>query len=144
MLNDSYEFNGLILNPTVTKNEKINIISKIADQNNFTGVLKNFLNFLIKKNRLFYLSKINESFLNLVSKNKGELKAELISAKQLSQEEKKKIEIDLSEKFKSPLNISYKHSVDLIEGLILKIGSIMIDTSIKTKLKKIEKSMVDL
>ena len=144
LLCDCPEFKDLILNPTITKKDKINIITKIADQNNFTEILKNFLNFIAKKNRLFYLSKINESFLNLVSKNKGELKAELISAKELSMEEKKKIETDLSEKFKSSLNINYKQNSDLIEGLIVKVGSVMIDTSIKTKLKKLEKNMVDL
>jgi len=144
LLNTSHEFKETISNPTIAKEDKINIIVEISNQNKFTDILKNFLGFVANKNRLFFLSKIIESFLNLVSKKKSELTAELISAKELSVEEKNKIRIDLSERFKSPLNINYKYDSGLIAGLVVKIGSIMIDTSIKTKLKKLEKNMVDL
>ena len=95
------------------------------------------------KNRLFFLGKIIEGFLNLVSDNKGELKAKLISSKKLSTEEQKKIQIELSKDFKSPLNINYEYDPDLIAGLIIQIGSVMVDTSIKTKLKKLEKNMLE-
>ena len=54
------------------------------------------LDFIIK-NRLFYLSNIIESFLSLVSKSKGELKAKLISSKKLSTEEQKKIQSELDQ-----------------------------------------------
>ena len=92
---------------------------------------------------MFFLSKIIETFLNLVSNNKGELKAKLTSSKKLSEEEKKEIQSELSKDFKSTLNIDYRHDPDLIAGLIIQVGSVMIDTSIKTKLKKLEKKMVE-
>ena len=89
------------------------------------------------------MSNIIESFLNLVSNSKGELKAKLISSKKLSQDEKKKIQKDLSKNFKSSLNLEYIYDSDLIAGLIIQIGSVMIDTSVKTKLKKLEKNMLE-
>ena len=89
------------------------------------------------------MDKIIESFLNLVSNNKGELKAKIISSKKLSTEEQKKIQKELSEDFKSQLNINYEYDPDLIGGLIIQIGSVMLDTSIKTKLKKLEKNMLE-
>jgi len=46
--------------------------------------------------------------------------------------------------FKSPININYKLEPELIGGLIIQIGSIMVDTSIRTKLKKIEKNLMEL
>ena len=49
----------------------------------------------------------------------------------------------LSENFKAPLNIVYKHDPELIAGLIIQVGSVMVDTSIKTKLKKLESSMIE-
>ena len=49
---------------------------------------------------------------------------------------------ELSENFKSSLNISYQHDPKLIAGLIFQVGSVMVDTSIKTKLKKLEEDMV--
>ena len=63
--------------------------------------------------------------------------------KKLSLAEQKKIQDELSQDFKSKLNIEYEFDPNLIAGLILQVGSVMIDTSIKTKLKKLEKNMVE-
>ena len=143
LLKENSNFKRIISSPTVSKEDKKNVLFVIADQNNFSKTLKKFLGFVIIKNRLFFLSKIIESFLNLISRNKGELKAKLISSKELTIEEKKKIQNELSKDFKSQLNIEYKYDPDLIAGLIIQVGSVMIDTSIKTKLKKLEKKMVE-
>ena len=144
LLSNSSDLNEIILNPTVSKEEKGKIMVSICEKNNFSNNFKKFLGFVSFKNRLFFLSKIIESFLSLVSNNKGELKANLTSSKDLSIDEKKKIESELSENFKSPLKISYRYDANLIGGLIVQVGSIMVDTSIKTKLKKLEKSMIEV
>ena len=142
LINKSSDFKEMILSPTVSKEDKKNVIFVIADKNNFSKILKKFLGYIAIKNRLFFLEKIIGSFLNLVSKNKGELKAKLISPKKLSVEEQKSIQSELSKNFKSQLKINYEYDPDLIAGLIIQIGSVMIDTSIKTKLKKLERNMV--
>jgi len=142
LLSDSDDFNEMILSPTITKEDKKNVINSIANKNNFSETLKKFLGFVATKNRLFYLGKIIESFLSLTSDNKGELKASLISSKKLSIEEQNKIASELSKDFKTKLSIDYKYDKSLIAGLIIQIGSIMVDTSIKTKLKRLEKNMV--
>ena len=144
LLEESSDFKETILNPTVSKEDKKNIIFSIAKKSNFSETLIKFLGFVSEKNRLFFLEKIIESFLNLVSTNKGELKAKLISSKELSSEEQSKIQNELSVNFKSPLNINYKYDPSLIAGLVIQIGSVMIDTSIKTKLKKLEKNMLEV
>jgi len=143
LLSTSPSFNEMILSPVVAKEDKRNVLFRIAEKNNFSETLKKFLGFLATKNRLFFLDKIIESFLNLVSSNKGELKAKIISSKKLSIEEQKKIQSELSLNFKSQLNINYKYDPDLIAGLIIQIGSVMVDTSIKTKLEKLEKNMIE-
>ena len=89
------------------------------------------------------MNQIIGSFLSFVSTSKGELKAKLFSSKKLSKEELEKISLDLSKNFKSALNIDYKYDPDLIGGLIVQIGSVMVDTSIRTKLKKLEKNMIE-
>ena len=143
LLEQSVDFREMIQNPTVAKEDKKNIIFMIADKNNFSKNLKKFLGFVAFNNRLFYLKNIIQSFLDLVSDSKGELKAKLISSKELSLEEKKKIQSELSKNFKSSLKIDYKYDPNLIAGLIIQVGSIMIDTSIRTKLKKLEKNMLE-
>ena len=143
LLNENSNLKQIVLSPMVTKEDKQSILFKIAEQNNFSLIFKKFIGFVANKNRLFFLEKIIRSFLNLVSKNKGELKAKLISSKELTLEEQKRIQDDFSKDFKSTLNIDYKYDPNLIGGFVIQINSIMVDTSIKTKLKKLEKNMVE-
>ena len=143
LLNESSDFKDIILNPIIRKEDKQKVIFAIADRNNFSKILKKFIGFIAIKNRLFFLDKIIDSFLNLVSNKKGELKARLISSKKLSIEEQKKIQNELSKDFKSTLSIDYQYDPNLIAGLIIQVGSIMVDSSIKTKLKKLEKNMLE-
>ena len=143
LLIESSDFQEMILNPIVSKEEKHKVITQIVAQYSFCQSLKKFLGFLIIKNRLFFLKQIIDSFLNLVSINKGELKAKLLSSKELSKGEQEKVRNELSKDFQSPINIDYKYDPDLIGGLIIQVGSIMVDTSIKTKLKKLEKNMLE-
>ena len=143
LLKENFNFKQTISNPAIRKEDKMNVMLAIANQNNFSKILRNFLGIVAIKNRLFFLDKIVESFLNLVSKNKGELKAKIISSKKLSIDEQKKIELELSKNFQSKLKIHYEYDPNLIGGLIIQVGSIMVDASIKTKLKKIEKTMLE-
>jgi len=143
LLNESSDFKEMILNPTVTKEEKNKVIIKIVDQYGFCQTLKKFMGFLTIKNRLFFLNQIIDSFLNLVSSSKGELKAKLLSSKELSKVELEKIRNELSKDFQSPIKIDYKHDPDLIFGLVIQVGSVMVDTSIKSKLRQLQKSMIE-
>ena len=71
------------------------------------------------------------------------MNAKLLSSKKLTAEEQNKIQNELSKDFKTTLKINYKHDPDLVAGLILQVGSVMVDTSIKSKLKKLEKNMLE-
>ena len=143
LLSKSSDFKEMILNPTVTKEEKNKVIIKIVDQYGFCQTLKKFLGFLTIKNRLFFLNQIIDSFLNLVSSSKGELKARLLSSKELSKAELEKIRNELSKDFQSPIKIDYKYEPNLIGGLIIHVGSVMVDTSIKSKLRQLQKIMIE-
>jgi len=143
LLSISSDFKEMILNPTVTKEEKNKVIIKMVDQYSFCQTLKKFLSFLTFKNRMFFLNQIIDSFLNLVSSSKGELKAKLLSSKELSKTELEKVRNELSKDFKSPIKIDYKYDPDLIGGLIIHVGSVMVDTSIKSKLRQLQKSMIE-
>ena len=98
---------------------------------------------MIEKRRIFFVKKIFESFLILCSTKRGEVKASLISSKELSQTELNDISMDLSNSMGSTIKFDYKVDKDLIGGLKLQLGSFMIDTSIKNKLKKYEQAMLE-
>ena len=98
---------------------------------------------LVKKKRIFFIIKIFQSFLQLCSKKRGEIKASLISSKELTQSEIEELSKDLSKYTGSSLNLDYKVDKELIGGLKLQLGSLMIDTSIKNKLKKYKQAMLE-
>ena len=83
------------------------------------------------------------NFLSLISKKRGELKASLISSKNLTNEELKNLNTELSQAIGTTVAFDYKVDETLIGGLKMQIGSLMVDTSIKNKLKKYEQIMLE-
>ena len=143
LISNDNEFNNLIKDPTISRDTLMNVINRIAENSKLEFLFKNFLNFLITKRRFFYVQKILKSFNEICSEKRGEVKAEIKSAKKLTQEEINKITEDLSNNFKSKIKLNYNHDQSLIGGLIIQVGSTMIDTSIKNKLQQIENRMIE-
>ena len=83
LIASSEDFNSLIKDPTNNKEDQLNALNKISEQYKLNELLTKFLSFLISKRRFFYVDKILKSFLETCSIKRGELKAELTSAKDL-------------------------------------------------------------
>ena len=143
LINQSKDFFNLIKDPTTSQEDLSKVINKIAASNKFDNLFKNFLNFLIQKRRFFYIERILKSFIEICSKKRGELIAELKSAKKLSSDEIKKITDELSMNFSSKIKLNYKYDESLIGGLVVQVGSTMVDSSIKNKLQQIENRMIE-
>ena len=139
----SLELKNFIENPTHTIETQNKILSLLSEKLSFSINLKNFFFLLIKKRRIFFVKKILDSFLRLCSKKRGEIKASLISSKELSSLELENISKELSSSMGSTIKFDYKVDQGLIGGLKLQLGSFMIDTSIKNKLKKYEQRMLE-
>ena len=142
LIDSSEDFSNLIKDPTNSQEDLIKIINNISNNNKFENLLKNFLSFLIIKRRFFYVDQILKSFIETCSKKRGELKAELKSAKELSKDEILKITDELTQNFSSKIKLNYKYDKSLIGGLVVQVGSTMVDTSIKNKLQQIENRMI--
>ena len=143
LINQSKDFLNLVKDPTVSQEDLLNVINKISDIYKFENLFKNFLSFLIKKRRFFFIERILKSFIDICSRQRGELNAELKSAKELSNEEITKITDELNKNFSSKIKLNYIHDKSLIGGLIVQVGSTMVDTSIKNKLQQIENRMIE-
>ena len=143
LLEQSQDFSNLIKDPTTSKDDLLKVVNTISENYKFDQLLKNFLSFLIQKRRFFFVERILKSFIEICSEKRGELKAELRSAKQLSNEEIKQITEELTKNFSSKIKLNYKHDESLIGGLVVQVGSTMVDTSIKSKLQQIENRMIE-
>ena len=143
LIGNSMDFKDLIKDPTNKIEDQLKVINTISNQFKFNELLKKFLGFLVSKRRFFYIEKILNDFLFICSNARGEVQAELSAAKNLNEIEINTIKDELSSTFGSNIKLNYKHDSSLIGGLIIKVGSTMIDTSIKSKLQKIEKKMIE-
>ena len=142
LISNNKDFKNFIKDPTL--NKVLNsVINKISDNFKLEILFKNFVNFLVLKRRFFYLEQILKTFIEICSEKRGELKAEIKSAKLLNQDEIKKITDELSNNFKSQIKLNYIQDESLIGGLVVQVGSTMIDTSIKSKLQQIENRMIE-
>ena len=143
ILKNSTEIKNFIHNPTQSLESQNKAIDLLSGKLNFSKNFKNFLFLLVEKRRIFFVSKIIDTFLKLCMKKRGELKASLISSKELSKTELENISKELSLSMGSTIKFDYKIDKELIGGLKLQLGSFMIDTSIKNKLKKFEQQMLE-
>ena len=143
LIDQSEDFSNLIKDPTTSQENLLKVINVISENNKFETLFKNFLSFLIQKRRFFFIERILKSFIEICSRKRGELKAELKSAKELSNEEISKIREELTKNFSSKIKLNYKHDESLIGGLVVQVGSTMVDTSIKNKLQQIENRMIE-
>ena len=143
LIDESKDFSSLIKDPTNSVNELQDVINKIAENYKLNSLMLKFLGFLISKRRFFYVRTILQDFIDTCSKKRGEVKAELISSKELSGEQVNKIKDELSQNFDAKIKLDYKYDKSLIGGLVIQVGSIMVDTSIKNKLQQIENTMIE-
>ncbi len=143
LYNSSNEFRNFIKNPTHTTENQFKAINILSDQLDFSKSLKNFLFLLIVKRRIFFVTKIVNSYLSLCFKERGEVKASLVSSKDLSSNEINKISEELSKSMGSTVKFDYSVDESLIGGLKIQLGSFMIDSSIKNKLKKYKQIMIE-
>ena len=143
LIDQSEDFSNLIKDPTTSQEDLLKVINTISENNKFESLFKNFLSFLIQKRRFFFIERILKCFIEICSRKRGELKAELKSAKELSNEEIAKITEELTKNFSSKIKLNYKHDESLIGGLVVQVGSTMVDTSIKNKLQQIENRMIE-
>ena len=142
--NSSVDLKNFIKNPTQSQSDQFEVLNKISVQMNLSNIIKNFLSVLVVKRRIFFINKIFLNFLSLASRQRGELKALLISSKKLTNEELKNLNNELSQAMGTLVALDYKVDEALIGGLKMQIGSLMVDTSIKSKLKKYEQIMLEV
>ena len=141
--NTNEDLKNFIKNPTQSQSSQLEVLKKVSIGMNLSKITHNFLSILVSKRRIFYLNTIFLNFLSLASKKRGELKASLISSKNLSNEDLKNLNTELSQAIGTTVAFDYKVDETLIGGLKMQIGSLMVDTSIKNKLKKYEQIMLE-
>tara|TARA_B100001559_G_scaffold317663_1_gene323266 strand:+ start:1596 stop:2153 length:558 start_codon:yes stop_codon:yes gene_type:complete len=137
------EFKNFLKNPTYKLEIQKKIFLEISKIMKINKTFNNFLQLIISKRRIYFLDKILKQFVKLNMKRKGNIEALLISSKDLSTDERKNINQEISQAIKSNINFTYKIDKSLISGVKIQVGSLLIDTSVSNKLKRIKATMIE-
>ena len=139
LIKNNDEISLLISSPTIGKNDQSKLITQILEKSKANKISINFCGVLANNGRISILEKIVEEFLKEVSRRQGEITVDVSSTSKLEISEEEILKKSISQKFGGK-KISLVTNVDksLIGGIVIKIGSKMIDNSIKTKLKNLE------
>ena len=137
------DFYSFLKNPTNKLELQSKVFTEISKLMNLNKNLSNFLQLIINKRRIFFLDKILSKFIKLSSKSKGKVEALLISSKDLPQKERDNISKEISKAIKSNIQFIYKTDKNLISGVKIQVGSLLIDTSVRNKLNRIKQSIME-
>ncbi len=143
-LSESADFNALIGSPIYTRRQQGDAIAAIGDKMGLTSIMSNTLKLMASKRRLFVLPQLVKSLRELIADDKNEVTADVVSAKPLSDEQSDRIAETLKKTTGKTVTIHATVDESLIGGLIVKVGSKMIDTSIRAKLNSLQNAMKEV
>ena len=113
----------------------------MLDKAGISGVSANFLQVLTANRRLFAVSDVIRAFNALVAKFKGEASADVTVAESLSDKNLDALKVALKSVTGKDVTLNVKVDPSIIGGLVLKLGSRMVDSSLRTKLNSIKHAM---
>ena len=143
-LAESADFNALIGSPIYSREEQGAAIAAIADKMKLSPIMKNTLGLMADKRRLFVLPQLVSALRDAIAEDKGEVTADVVSAKALTKTQSEKLAKSLKARMGKDVTINATVDESLIGGLIVKVGSKMIDTSIRSKLNSLQNVMKEV
>ena len=138
------DFKLLIQSPLIASNDKYKIIEKILSKNKINKLTINFLNVIKDNKRFSKLFSIVSEFKKINMQKRGDILADVISAENLSDDQKKGINTKLKSILGEKLLLNFNVDKKIIGGLIVKVGSKMIDSSLKSKFNKLNIAMKEV
>ncbi|MBQ4824835.1 F0F1 ATP synthase subunit delta [Leisingera sp. M527] len=143
-LADSDDLNSLIQSPLVSRDEQGAAITAVADKMGLDPVLRNTLALMADKRRLFVVPALIDALRARLAEARGEITAEVVSAKALTKTQSEKLAKTLAERVGKKVTINASVDASIIGGLVVKVGSKMIDSSIRSKLNSLQNAMKEV
>ena len=141
MLAASGELSRLVRSPILTREEQGRAISALAARAGFSPLVRDFLGVVAKNRRLFAVPAMIEAYLAKLAERRGEVTAEVVAAQPLSEAQLALLSDQLRRSAGRRVSVDARVDPRLIGGMIVKIGSRMVDGSLKSKLDRLQMAM---
>lgn len=144
MISESDDLRRLIHSPVFSTEDQLLAISAVADKAGIKGLVGNFLRVVAGNRRLFVLPGIIKAFYLIAAENRGEVAADVTSARELTQAQENELKATLKSVAGKDVTINVTVDPSILGGLIVKLGSRQIDTSLRTKLSSLKLALKEV
>ncbi len=144
LLETSSDLKGLTLNPVFSSEEKGRAMAAVIKAAELDQLVANFVAVVAKNGRLDELENIISEFMRILAHHNGEVSASVITAQALTKTQLSALKNKLKSMVGSEVTVDTDVDDSLLGGMVVKIGSRMIDSSLKTKLANLEESMKEV
>ena len=144
MLDSSSDLQRLVTSPVFSAEEQSGAIAALVKKAKFSDLTANFLGLVAKNRRLFAVSEMMTAYRALAAEHRGEITAKVTSASVLGAAQLKALKTSLKSVVGKNVLVNQKVDESLLGGLIVQIGSRMIDSSLRTKLNNLKLAMKEV
>ena len=141
LLLESADLARLVRSPVITRDEQARAMKAVLESAKASELTRHLVLLLAEKRRMFALSDIIRAFESLLAKHRGEIAATVISARALSADETAELKRTLKDKLGREPMLRTQVDAKLLGGLVVKVGSRMIDSSLRSKLDSLRAAM---
>ena len=141
MIEDSEDLRRLIRSPVISRDNQLNAIDAVLEAAGVSQLTRNFIGVVTRNRRLFALPGMIKNYQSLLAAARGEATAEVTSAQPLSDAQMSAVENSIKQAMGTKVAVDAKVDKSLLGGLVVKVGSRMVDTSLKTKLSQLRLAM---
>lgn len=141
MLSDSPDLAAMVRSPLINREQQINALNALADRAGFQKLTRNFLGVLVGNRRIYALEEILKAARNEFSARRGEKTASVTTASVLSPEQTRALQDAIAKAVGAGVMLEARVDPEILGGMIVTIGSQMIDDSVRRKLERLRSRM---
>ena len=144
LVDESADLKRLIRSPVFSAEDQAKAITAVLERAGISGLVANFLKVVASNRRLFAVPGMVKSFRQIAARHRGQVTADVVSAHALSAAQEKELKTTLKGVTGKDVAVNVTVDPTLLGGLIVKIGSRQIDTSLRTKLSTLKLSLKEV
>ena len=141
LLEGSPELTRLVRSPLIAREDRARAMQAVAERAGFSDLTRNFIGVVARHGRLFALQAIAGRFLAVLAERRGEVTAEVTVAHALDDEQLRSLESTLGAVAGGKVSVDLRVDPDILGGLVVRLGSRLFDSSLGSRLRRLELSM---
>ena len=144
MLESSSDLDNLVKSPVFSTDEQMRALNAVLKKAKISRLTMNFVSLITSNRRLFAIQDMIKAFAMLLAQHRGEITAEVTSASKLTVKQLNAVKSELKAVVGRDVKLDARVETSLLGGLIIKVGSRMVDNSLKTKLESLKIAMKEV